>query len=504
MSPTTAPTAPSQRTRTDKIVGTAFTFDDVLLVPAHSRVLPKEVDVRARLTPRVRLNVPLVSAAMDTVTETQMAIAMARQGGIGVVHKKMSVEAQAEMVRKVKRSESGMIVDPITLTRDATLADAERLMSEYRISGVPIVEPDGKLVGILTNRDLRFETDMSRRVEELMTSEGLVTVPVGTTLEHARDILRSHKVEKLPVVDDAFHLKGLITIKDLKKQVEYPNAAKDPLGRLRVAAAVGVGADLEERARALVEAGADVLVLDSAHGHSQGIIDALRYVKAAHDVDVIAGNIATAAAAEALIEAGADGVKVGVGPGSICTTRVVTGVGMPQLSAILEVAEVTREAGATLVADGGIKYSGDVAKALAAGADVVMVGSLLAGTTEAPGEEILRDGRRYKAYRGMGSLGAMSGGSADRYFQDSAAPATKLVPEGIEGMVAYKGPVGDVLYQVVGGLRSAMGYCGAPDLEALKRDARFVTITQASLVESHPHDVTITNDAPNYSVSNRR
>ncbi|MFA5550657.1 MAG: IMP dehydrogenase [Trueperaceae bacterium] len=500
----TAPQVPAPtETRSSKIVATALTFDDVLLLPAHSQVLPKEVSLAARLTPNVELNIPLVSAAMDTVTETQMAIAMARQGGIGVIHKKMGVAEQAEMVRKVKRSESGMIVDPITLPRTATLADAEGLMSEYRISGVPIVEPDGRLVGILTNRDLRFEDDLSLRVEERMTSEDLVTVPVGTTLEHARDILRQHKVEKLLVVDDAFYLRGLITIKDLKKQMEYPDAAKDALGRLRVAAAIGVGLELEERAQALVEAGADVLVLDSAHGHSQGIIDALKYVKATYQVEVIAGNIATAAAAKALVQAGANGVKVGVGPGSICTTRVVTGVGMPQLSAILDVAEVTQAAGVTLVADGGIKYSGDAAKALAAGADVVMMGSLLAGTTEAPGEEILRDGRRYKAYRGMGSLGAMSGGSADRYFQESAAPTSKLVPEGIEGMVAYKGPVGDVIYQVAGGLRSAMGYCGTPDLDALRRDSRFVTITQASLLESHPHDVTITKDAPNYSVSNR-
>lgn len=488
----------------EKIVGTALTFDDVLLVPAHSRVLPKDVDLSARLTGSVRLNLPIVSAAMDTVTETQMAIAMARLGGIGVIHKKMSVEAQAEMVRKVKRSESGMIVDPITLERHATLADAERLMGEYSISGVPIVERDGKLVGILTNRDMRFETDMTRPVADVMTSEGLITVPVGTTLETAVEILRVNKVEKLLVVDDKGSLKGLITIKDITKRLEYPLAAKDALGRLRVAAAVGVSRDLEERAAALVEAGADVLVLDSAHGHSQGILDALRYVKGAYAVEVIAGNVATGGGAAALVENGADGVKVGVGPGSICTTRVVTGVGMPQLSAILEVADVLRGSDVTLVADGGIKYSGDVAKAIAAGADVVMVGSLLAGTSEAPGEEILRDGRRYKAYRGMGSLGAMAGGSADRYFQDaSSGNQAKLVPEGIEGMVAYKGPVGDVIYQAAGGLRSAMGYCGTPDIVALQRDARFVTITQASLVESHPHDVTITKDAPNYSVSKK-
>lgn len=498
----TAPAPTGVRTG-EKIVATALTFDDVLLIPAHSRVLPKEVDVTTRITAGVELNLPLASAAMDTVTETQMAIAMARLGGIGVIHKKMSVDAQAEMVRKVKRSESGMIVDPITLERHATLADAEELMAAYRISGVPIVEADGRLVGILTNRDMRFETDMHRPVSEVMTSQDLITVPVGTTLETAVEMLRRHKVEKLLVVDDAGYLRGLITIKDITKRLEYPASAKDALGRLRVAAAIGVGLDLEERAGALVDAGADVLVLDSAHGHSQGILDALVYVKRNFGVPVIAGNVATGEGAAALVDAGADGVKVGVGPGSICTTRVVTGVGMPQLSAILAAAEVTRAAGVTLVADGGIKYSGDIAKAIAAGADVVMVGSLLAGTTEAPGEEILRDGRRYKAYRGMGSLGAMAGGSADRYFQDSAENRSKLVPEGIEGMVAYKGPVADVLYQAVGGLRSAMGYCGTPDLAALQADARFVTITQASLVESHPHDVTITKDAPNYSVSAR-
>jgi len=484
-----------------KIVGTALTFDDVLLVPARSAVLPRDVDLSTRFTPGVRLNVPLVSAAMDTVTETSMAIAMARNGGIGVIHKKMPVEVQAEMVRKVKRSESGMIVDPITLGKDATVGDAHRLMREYRISGVPIVEPDGRLAGILTNRDLRFEDDMSRNVTELMTSEGLITVPVGTTLEQAREVLKRHKVEKLLVVDDDGKLRGLITIKDINKAVEYPHAAKDSLGRLRVAAAVGVSADLEARAAALVEAGVDVLVLDSAHGHSQGILDALSYLKESFSVEVVAGNVATAEAAADLVERGADGIKVGVGPGSICTTRVVTGVGMPQLSAILAVADVTRGAGVTLIADGGIKYSGDIAKALAAGADSVMMGSLLAGTTEAPGEEVLREGRRYKAYRGMGSLGAMAGGSADRYFQEDAKDRAKLVPEGVEGIVAYKGPVRDVLYQLAGGLRSAMGYCGAPDLEAFREGARFVQITQASLIESHPHDVTITADAPNYSVS---
>ena len=481
-----------------KFRGEALTFDDVLLVPAHSEVLPKDVGIETRFSRNVALNIPIVSAAMDTVTETSLAIAIARLGGVGVVHKKMSVEAQAETVLKVKRSEAGMIVDPITLTRDATLQEAEDLMREYRISGVPIVERDGRLEGILTNRDLRFETDYSKRVEDLMTRDHLVTVPVGTTLEQARDILKKHKVEKLLVVDDAYILRGLITIKDITKKLEFPDAAKDGLGRLRVAAAVGVSQDLEARAAALVKAGVDALVLDSAHGHSQGILDALKYLKESFDVDVVAGNIATAEGAEALVKAGADAVKVGIGPGSICTTRVVTGVGMPQLTAIMDVASVAREAGVPLIADGGVKTTGDVPKAIAAGADSVMVGSMLAGTTEAPGETILRDGRRYKAYRGMGSLGAMAGGSADRYFQEDAK---KLVPEGIEGMVAYKGPVGDVIYQMVGGLRSAMGYCGTPDVHALQERAQFVKVTQASLIEGHPHDVTITKDAPNYSIS---
>jgi len=501
---TTKPLEQTRKPQTSKIRGEALTFDDVLLVPAHSAVLPKEVSTAAQLTRTISLNVPIISAAMDTVTETQMAIAMARQGGIGVVHKKMSVAQQAEMVNRVKRSESGMIVDPITLTRDATLQDAENLMSRYRISGVPIVEPSGKLVGILTNRDLRFEDDYSKSVEDLMTKDNLITVPVGTTLEEAREILKQHKVEKLLVVDDAFTLRGLITIKDIQKKLEFPLAAKDALGRLRVAAAVGVSNDLEARASALVDAGVDVLVLDSAHGHSQGILDALSYLKESFQVEVIAGNIATAGAAEDLLERGADALKVGIGPGSICTTRVVTGVGMPQLTAVMNVAEVTRAAGVPLIADGGIKMTGDVPKAIAAGADCIMVGSMLAGTSEAPGEDILRDGRRYKAYRGMGSLGAMAGdgnhSSADRYFQEDAK---KLVPEGIEGMVAYKGPVGDVLYQMIGGLRSAMGYCGTPTIKALQDEAQFVTITQASLVESHPHDVTITKDAPNYSSARR-
>ncbi|MGL4608696.1 MAG: IMP dehydrogenase [Trueperaceae bacterium] len=479
----------------------ALTFDDVLLVPAHSKVLPKEVNLATQFSRNIRLNIPIISAAMDTVTETQMAVAMARQGGLGVIHKRMSVAQQADMVQKVKRSESGMIVDPITLGRDATLQQADDMMRDYHISGVPIVEKDGRLVGILTNRDLRFEDDYTKSVETLMTKDDLVTVPVGTTLEQAREILKQHKIEKLLVVDDNYILRGLITIKDIAKKLEYPHAAKDELGRLRVAAAVGISNDLEARADALVKAGVDALVLDSAHGHSQSILDALGYLKESFKVDVIAGNIATAEAAKDLIERGADAVKVGIGPGSICTTRVVTGVGMPQLSAIVDVAEVALEAGVPVIADGGIKMTGDISKAIAAGADTVMVGSMLAGTSEAPGEDILRDGRRYKAYRAMGSLGAMSGGSADRYFQEDAK---KLVPEGIEGMVAYKGPVGDVIYQMVGGLRSAMGYCGTPDIQMLQDKAQFVKITQASLVESHPHDITVIKDAPNYSLSRKQ
>jgi IMP dehydrogenase len=488
----------AEKTKTrSKFRTEALTFDDVLLVPARSSVLPKEVSSKTRFSRNIELNIPIVSSAMDTVTETQMAIAMARQGGIGVIHKKMSIEAQADMVRKVKRSESGMIVDPITLGREASLQDAEDLMAAYRISGVPIVEKDGRLVGILTNRDLRFETDFTQSVEDRMTKDNLVTVPVGTTLEEAKEILRSHRVEKLLVVDNNYKLQGLITIKDIQKKLEFPDAAKDALGRLRVAAAVGVSHDLEARASALVEAGVDALVLDSAHGHSEGILDALSYLKESFRIDIVAGNIATFEAAKDLIDRGVDAVKVGIGPGSICTTRVVTGVGMPQLTAILDVAEAAHAAGVPLIADGGIKMTGDVPKAIAAGADSIMVGSMLAGTTEAPGEDILRDGRRYKAYRGMGSLGAMAGGSADRYFQEDAK---KLVPEGIEGMVAYKGPVADVIYQMIGGLRSAMGYCGTPDITALKEKAQFVTITNASLIESHPHDVTITKDAPNYSL----
>ncbi|UBV43179.1 IMP dehydrogenase [Deinococcus taeanensis] len=471
-----------------------ITFDDVLLQPRHSHVLPHEVNLGAQLTRRVRLNIPFVSAAMDTVTETNMAVAMAREGGIGVVHKNMPVDAQAEMVRKVKRSESGMIVDPITLPPHATVGDADRLMGEYRISGVPITDPNGRLLGIITNRDMRFVEDLSTPIREVMTSENLVTVPVGTTLEEAQEIFKRHRIEKLLVVENEL-LRGLITIKDLTKRVKYPRAAKDSMGRLRVAAAIGVGADLMDRAGALVQAGVDVLVLDSAHGHSQGILNALARVKEHFDVDVIAGNVATRAGARDLILAGADAVKVGIGPGSICTTRVVTGVGVPQITAIFEASDAALEAGIPIIADGGIKQTGDVPKAIAAGANVVMMGSMLAGTDEAPGESILRDGRRYKSYRGMGSLGAMDQGSADRYFQSGSR---KFVPEGIEGIVAYKGTAGEVIYQFVGGLRSSMGYCGAPDLQTLRDTAQFVRITGASLVESHPHGVTITKEAPNY------
>jgi len=467
----------------------------VLLSPRHSTVLPHEVDVSAQLTRRVRLNIPFVSAAMDTVTETNMAVAMAREGGIGVIHKNMPVDAQAEMVRKVKRSESGMIVDPITLPPTATVGEADRMMGEYRISGVPITDPSGKLLGIITNRDMRFVDDLTTPVQDVMTRENLVTVSVGTTLEEAQEIFKRHRIEKLLVTDTEGFLKGLITIKDLTKRVKYPRAAKDDLGRLRVAAAIGVSADLMDRAGALVAAGADVLVLDSAHGHSQGILKALERVKSQFDVDVIAGNIATRAGARDLIFAGADAVKVGIGPGSICTTRIVTGVGVPQITAIFEASEAAMEAGIPVIADGGIKQTGDVPKAIAAGAGAVMMGSMLAGTDEAPGENILRDGRRYKSYRGMGSLGAMDQGSSDRYFQSGSR---KFVPEGIEGIIAYRGTASEVIYQFVGGLRSSMGYCGAADLQTLRDTAQFVRITGASLIESHPHGVTITKEAPNY------
>ncbi|WP_243028972.1 IMP dehydrogenase [Thermus albus] len=489
-----------------KILYEGLTFDDVLLLPGYSEVLPREVSVRTRLTRKLHLNIPILSAAMDTVTEAEMAIAMAREGGLGVIHKNLSIEAQAAMVRKVKRSEAGMIQDPVTLPPTATLEDAERLMREYRIGGLPVVDLYGKLLGLVTNRDLRFERNLKRPVTEVMTPlERLITAPPGTTLEEAEEILRKHKVEKLPLVDEAGRLRGLLTLKDIVKRKQYPNAAKDALGRLLVGAAVGASRDLPERAAALVEAGVDVLVLDSAHGHSKGILEALTYLKETFGdkVEVIAGNVATREGARALAERGADAVKVGIGPGSICTTRVVTGVGVPQISAILEAVAGVAHLDVPIIADGGIKYTGDVAKALAAGAHSVMLGSMLAGTDEAPGEEVLKDGRRYKLYRGMGSLGAMKQGSADRYFQESGrggeTEAKKLVPEGIEGMVPYKGPVADVLYQIVGGLRSAMGYVGAPDIETFRQKARFVRMTMAGLIESHPHDVVVIKEAPNYS-----
>ena len=488
-----------------KILYEGLTFDDVLLLPDYSEVLPKEVSVRTRLTKRLFLNIPILSAAMDTVTEAEMAIAMAREGGLGVIHKNLSIEAQAAMVRKVKRSEAGMIQDPVTLPPTATLEDAERLMREYRIGGLPVVDVYGRLLGLVTNRDLRFERDLKRPVTEVMTPvERLVTARPGTTLEEAEELLRRHKVEKLPLVDESGRLKGLITLKDIVKRRQYPNAVKDAQGRLLVGAAVGASKDLPERAQALVEAGVDVLVLDSAHGHSKGILEALAYLKETFGerVEVIAGNVATREGARALAERGADAVKVGIGPGSICTTRVVTGVGVPQITAILEAVAGVKALDVPVIADGGIKYTGDVAKAIAAGAHAVMLGSMLAGTDEAPGEEVLKDGRRYKLYRGMGSLGAMKQGSADRYFQDpekGETEAKKLVPEGIEGMVPYKGPVADVLYQIVGGLRSAMGYVGAPDIETFRKKARFVRMTMAGLIESHPHDVVVVKEAPNYS-----
>ena len=473
----------------------ALTFEDVLLVPQHSTVLPREVDVTTMLTKRVSLNIPIVSAAMDTVTEYKAAIAMARLGGIGVIHKNMDTETQALQVKKVKKSESGIIIDPIYIGPDATVGEADALMGEYHISGVPVVDTDMKLLGIITNRDMRFITDMSLIISDVMTKAPLVTAKPGITLEDAAKILQKHKIEKLPIVDENDVLQGLVTIKDIEKKEKFPNANKDEHGRLRVAAAIGVGQ--LDRATALVEAGVDVIVLDSAHGHSQGIIDTVKLIKKTLDVDVIAGNIATAAAAQALIDAGADGVKVGIGPGSICTTRIVAGVGVPQISAIDEVALVANKAGVPVIADGGIKYSGDVAKALAVGGSCVMLGSALAGTYEAPGEMILFNGRQFKEYRGMGSIGAMSKGSTDRYFQEGTA-ADKLVPEGIEGRVPYRGKIEDVIHQMIGGLRSSMGYCGSESIKAFWEKAEFVEITSAGLRESHVHDVTITKESPNY------
>ncbi len=477
-----------------------LTFDDVLLVPAESHVLPNDVSTVTRLTPAIALNIPLVSAAMDTVTEARLAIALARAGGMGIVHRNLSIEDQVAEVDKVKRSESGMIVEPVTLAPTNTVAEALELMERYRISGVPITDGDGVLVGILTNRDLRFETDVAQPVSALMTDRNLVTAPMGTTLEEAEAILHRNKIEKLPVVDADGRLTGLITVKDISKRIKYPDATKDDQGRLRVGAAVGVGPDALERAAALVDAEVDVLVVDTAHGHSHGVLDVVRAIKGRHDVELIAGNVATGEGALALVDAGADTVKLGVGPGSICTTRVVAGVGVPQITAVYDAAGALAGQDVPVIADGGVRNSGDIAKAIAAGADVVMLGSMLAGTDEAPGEVIVAQGERFKEYRGMGSLGAMKARSfsKDRYFQGDVEDVDKLVPEGIEGRVPYKGPLSPIVHQVVGGLRQSMGYCGAETIEAMKTRTRFTRITPAGLQESHPHGVTITKDAPNY------
>ena len=480
-----------------KIIKEAITFDDVLLVPGYSEVIPNEVNLETKLTNKIKLNIPFMSASMDTVTEHQMAIAMARQGGIGIIHKNMSIEAQAEEVDKVKRSENGVITDPFYLSPEHTLQQAEDLMAKFRISGVPITE-NGKLVGIITNRDLKFETNFNKKIKESMTSEGLVTAKEGITLEEAKQILGRARKEKLPIVDDDFNLKGLITIKDIEKQIKYPNAAKDDQGRLLCGAGVGITADVLDRVQALVDAHVDVIVVDSAHGHSANVLRVVRMVKDKFpDLQVIAGNVATGAGAKALIEAGADCVKIGIGPGSICTTRIVAGIGVPQITAIMSAYEEAKKAGIPIIADGGIKYSGELTKAIAAGADVCMLGSMLAGCDESPGDFELYQGRKYKVYRGMGSLAAMENGSKDRYFQTNAK---KLVPEGVEGRVAYKGTVEDTIFQMMGGLRSGMGYCGAKDIKTLQETGEFVKISAASLKESHPHDIHITKEAPNYSV----
>lgn len=482
----------------EKFAKSGLTYDDVLLIPAESAVLPADVDIKTQLTKKITLNIPLMTAAMDTVTETRMAIAIAREGGIGVIHKNMSIQQQADMVDRVKRSENGVINEPFYLSKDHYVYDANALMGKYRISGVPICE-NGKLIGILTNRDIRFLDNFDIRIEEVMTKDNLVTAKEGTSLAEAQEILRCHKIEKLPLVDDEGYLKGLITIKDIEKALKYPNAAKDAHGRLICAAAIGATKDVLERAEALLNVGADVLVLDSAHGHSKGIIEACRKVKEAFpDCQLIAGNVATGEATEALIQAGADCVKVGIGPGSICTTRVVSGIGVPQVTAIYDCYKVASKYGVPIIGDGGVKYSGDIVKGIAAGANVIMVGSLVAGCDEAPGETEIYQGRQFKTYRGMGSLSAMNNGSKDRYFQ---ANNKKLVPEGVEGRVAYKGYLADTIFQLMGGLRSGMGYCGTANIEELKTKTRFVRITGAGLKESHPHDIYITKEAPNYSVS---
>ena len=482
-----------------KIRARALTFEDVLLVPAYSEILPKEVSLQTKFSKNITLNSPLVSAAMDTVTEYRTAIAMARVGGIGIIHKNMDINSQVAQIKKVKKSESGVIIDPIFISPEATLMQAKAITDNYKISGVPVVDDSGSLIGILTNRDMRFETDLNRLVKEVMTKAPLITAQVGTSLEEARNIMNKHKIEKLPIVNEKGILKGLITIKDIQKRIEYPHSNKDDFGRLRVGAAIGVFQ--YDRAKALVDAGVDVLVLDSAHGHSRGILETIKEIKKHLVVDIVAGNVATKEGAKALIEAGADGVKVGIGPGSICTTRIVAGVGVPQITAIADVAEICNQEGIPLIADGGIKYSGDIAKALAAGASSVMIGSMLAGTEESPGETIIYQGRQYKSYRGMGSLGAMNKGSADRYFQEGTAQE-KLVPEGIEGRVPYRGKIADVIHQMLGGLRSSMGYLGSQDIPTLWEKAEFVEITQSGLRESHVHDVMITKEAPNYHISN--
>ncbi len=483
----------------NRFVGEGLTFDDVLLVPAESDVLPADVDLGTQLTKKLRLNVPVMSAAMDTVTEYRMAIAIAREGGIGVIHKNMPIDAQAEQVDMVKRSENGVITNPFFLKSGHTLGDADALMGKFRISGVPIVDDDGRLIGIITNRDMKFETDMNRRIEEVMTSEGLITGLEGTTLDEAKEILRRNRIEKLPIVDKDYKLKGLITIKDIEKVMKYPNSAKDDNGRLLCAAAIGVTNDVLDRAGALIDVGVDALVLDSAHGHSANIMRCVRLVKEKYpDIQLIAGNVATAEATEALIKAGADCVKVGIGPGSICTTRVVAGIGVPQVTAILQCAEMGDKYGIPVIADGGIKYSGDIVKAIAAGGSVVMMGSMLAGCEEAPGETEVYQGRQFKVYRGMGSLGAMAKGSKDRYFQQNNK---KLVPEGVEGRVPFRGAVSETIYQMMGGLRSGMGYCGAHNIQELRTKSKFVRITSAGLKESHPHDIYITKEAPNYTMN---
>lgn len=484
----------------NKILSTAITFDDVLLVPSKSKVLPREVDLRTKLTKNISLNIPLLSAAMDTVTETEMAVAISREGGIGIIHKNMSIEKQASEVDKVKRSESGMIMKPVTLTADKKIKDANQVMSKFSISGIPIVDNGGKLIGILTNRDLRFDPDENIFIKDIMTKENLITAPVGTDLSMAEKILQKHRIEKLPVVDKNGYLKGLITFKDIQKRKSFPNACKDDFGRLRVGAAVGRARDTIERVEELVKSGVDVIIIDTAHGHSFGVIELVKKIKSAINVELIAGNVATAEATIDLIKAGVDGIKVGIGAGSICTTRVIAGVGVPQLTAIIECSKAAKRYKIPVIADGGIKQTGDIPKAIAAGADSVMIGGMLAGTDETPGEKVLLEGRSFKVYRGMGSIEAMKEGSKDRYFQDMEDDIKKLVPEGIEGIVPYKGPLRDTIYQIVGGLRSSMGYCGAKNIYEMKTKTKFVKITNAGLRESHPHDVKITKEAPNYGL----